>query len=70
MKNTTQICATVPNQVELDIIEIAERDNRTFSQTVSLLLQQAVKERNRKRNAKKVHIPDNAPDKCEKHIGG
>ena len=59
MKDNTQICATVPKSLSADISEIAERDNRTFSQTVALLLHSAVKERNRKRNAKNVHIPDN-----------
>jgi hypothetical protein len=51
-----QICATIPNELSESIFEIAKRDNRTFSQTVSLLLQQAVKERNRKRNAKSSNI--------------
>ena len=64
MKDNIQLCATVQKSLANQVAEIAVRDNRTFSQTVSLLLQQAVKERNRKRNAKKVHISDNPTDKC------
>lgn len=49
MKDNTQICATIPKGLISDINEIADRDNRTFSQTVCILLQRAVKESNRKR---------------------
>lgn len=49
MSNSTQICATVSNIIATEVLEIAKRDNRTFSQTVSLLLQRALHERNRKR---------------------
>jgi hypothetical protein len=62
MSSNTQICATVPQSMINDISEIAVRDNRTFSQTVALLLQQAVKERNRKRKNVKNNIPDNSAD--------
>lgn len=44
-----QVCATIPQDLVFEIEKLAKRDSRTFSQTVSLLLQQAVKERNRKR---------------------
>ena len=63
MSKNTQICATVPQSMINDISEIALRDNRTFSQTVALLLQQSVKERNRKRkNAKKDNTQHNPND--------
>ena len=51
--NMPQISATVTHQLINDVSEIAKRDNRTFSQTVSLLLQLAVKEKNRKRKVVK-----------------
>ena len=53
MSKNTQICATIPKDVSDSIIEISEKSNRSFSQTVSILLQQAVKEKMRKRNATK-----------------
>lgn len=52
-----QICATVSTDLINEISEIAERENRTFSQTVALLLHKAVKEKNRKRkNAKESSV--------------
>ena len=54
------------NEKDLELItsidELADRDGRSRSGMIVLLLQQAVKERTRKRNAKKVHIQDNATD--------
>lgn len=44
-----QICATVPEELNLQVLSISEKDKRTFSQTVALLLQKAINERNRKR---------------------
>jgi len=65
MSKNTQICATVPQSIINDISEIAARDNRTFSQTVALLLHQAVKEKNRKRkNAKNVQVSDHSTNPC------
>lgn len=52
------------NQKDLDLIstidELADKDDRSRSGMIVLLLQQAVKERLRKRNAKKVHFQDNS----------
>ena len=63
MDKKVQICATVPESLGNAVAEIAIRDNRTFSQTVALLLQQSVKERNRKRkNAKKDNTQHNPND--------
>ena len=52
MNKNIQVCATIPESLSNDIIRIADKDKRTFSQTVSLLLHQSVKERNRKKIAK------------------
>lgn len=61
MEKKIQICATVPQSLADSVEEISTRDNRTFSQTVALLLQQAVKERNRKRkDAKNIQVSDHS----------
>jgi hypothetical protein len=49
MKDTMQICATVHKDLRNSVQEIADRDNRSFSEMVSILLLQAVKERERQR---------------------
>ncbi len=46
--------------VEGEIEAIRQKENRTRSEMIDILLRQAVKERLRKRNAKKVHLPDNS----------
>lgn len=47
----------------IDIIdELANKSDRSRSGMIVLLLQQAVKEKTRKRNAKKLHIQNNTPD--------
>jgi len=46
--------------VEGEIEAIRQKENRTRSEMIDILLRQAVKERYRKRNAKKVYIQDNA----------
>ena len=46
--------------IEGEVEAIRQRENRTRSEMIDILLRQAVKERYRKRNAKKVHIQDNA----------
>ena len=56
------------NQKDLELItevdELADKENRSRSGMIVLLLQAAVKERLRKRNGKKLHIQDNSADKC------
>lgn len=47
-----QICATVPQELVPLIKAEAERDDRSFSQMVTILLQQAIKEKTRKRASK------------------
>lgn len=44
-----QLCATVSEDLNSQVLEIAGKDKRTFSQTVALLLEKAIYERNRKR---------------------
>ena len=43
---------------------MADREMRSFSEMIDILLRQAVKEKIRKRNGKKLHIQDNPTDKC------
>ena len=44
-----QIFASIPEETIEEIEEIAKKDGRTFSQTVKILLERAIKERNRKK---------------------
>ena len=48
--------------VEGEIEAIRQKENRTRSEMIDILLRQAVKERLRRRNAKKVHLQDNTTD--------
>ena len=50
--------------IEGEVEAIRQRENRTRSEMIDILLRRAVKEINRKRNGKKVHIPNNPTDKC------
>lgn len=47
-----QICATVPSDTVEQIKQLAERDNRSISQMISILLAVGVKEKTRKRGTK------------------
>lgn len=55
-----RISGYISDELYSEIEEIAEREQRKVTPMISLLLQSAVKEKNRKRNAKKVHIGYNA----------
>lgn len=55
-----RISGYISDELFLEIEEIAERENRKFTPMITLLLQLAVKEKNRKRNGKKVHISDHS----------
>ena len=57
-----RIWGYVPEELYNDIQEIADREFRKFNPMITLLLQLAVKEKNRKRNGKKVHTERNATD--------
>jgi len=48
--------------IEGEIEAIRQKENRTRSEMIDILLRQAVKERLRRRNAKKVHLQDNPTD--------
>lgn len=54
-----RISGYITDELFSEITEITERENRKFTPMISLLLQLAVKEKNRKRNGKKVSISDN-----------
>jgi hypothetical protein len=54
MKDTKiQLCASVDRGVFDEVVQIAERESRSVSQTVAILISQAVKERNRKKKSTK-----------------
>lgn len=48
--------------IEGEVEAIRQREDRTRSEMIDILLRQAVKERLRRRNAKKVHLQDNTTD--------
>ena len=54
-----QVCATISKELNDEVVELSQKENRTFSQMVSLLLQLAVKEKTRKRNGRKSSISNN-----------
>jgi len=64
MPQITFTCNTKDLGLITEVDELADKENRSRSGMIVLLLQAAVKERLRKRNGKKLHIQDNSPDKC------
>jgi CRISPR/Cas system-associated endonuclease/helicase Cas3 len=47
-----QVSATIPQELNDEIVDMAEKNDQTVSKMVAILLAQAVKERKRKRNGK------------------
>lgn len=67
MSKNIQICATVTEEINNEILDISSKSNRSFSQTVMILLQQAIKERNRKKKKhpkehEEIHSENNSTD--------
>lgn len=62
MSKNTQICVTISEELNLTILKIAAQDSRTLSQTVSLLLVKAIKEKTRKRAKKESSIQHHTTD--------
>lgn len=58
MVDTIQISATVPMELKASVKSEADRDSRTFSEMVGILLNQAIKERERSRAKSKKVKPD------------
>lgn len=54
-----RISGYISEELYNSIEEIAKRENRKFTPMIDLLLQLAVKEKNRKRNAKKISSKHN-----------
>lgn len=50
--------------IEGEVEAIRQKENRTRSEMIDILLHQAVKERNRKKNAKKVQVPNHSANEC------
>jgi hypothetical protein len=53
MKQNPQVSATITPELYSDIKDFAEKENRSISLMVAMLLQLAIKEKTRKRNGKK-----------------
>ncbi len=49
MPQHPQVSATITEELHQSIVEMADKENRSVSSMVLVLLQQAVKERNRKK---------------------
>lgn len=53
-----RISAVIDAGLYEEVIKIAELDNRSLNYTIILLLQKAIKEKNRKRSKNQVEITD------------
>lgn len=60
----------ITDDLNNEILEIAQREQRKPAAVISILLQQAVKERTRKRNNGKVHIQDYSEHPRQSDTGG
>jgi len=54
-----QVCASIPIELNDEIIKISQKESRTISQTITILLTKAVREKTRIRGKKQVRITDN-----------
>ena len=52
IKDTAQICTTVSADLFKEISELAEKENRKLAPMAAILLENAMKERKRKRSGK------------------
>lgn len=55
-----QVCASIPIALNDEILKISQKESRTISQTITILLSKAVKEKTRTRGKKQICITDNA----------
>lgn len=55
----TQVCASIPIELSEEITRIANKEARTISQTITILLTKAVKEKTRIRGKKQIRVADN-----------
>ena len=54
-----RISLLIPDELYIQILKVAQSDNRTFTYAATSLLQKALKEKNRKRGKKEVHFTHN-----------
>ena len=64
-----RISGYIPDDLYSEIEEIGKKENRKIAPMITLLLQLAVKEKTRKRNAKKVHISDHTTNSSPCNTG-
>jgi hypothetical protein len=62
MSDTFNFSLRMPEDLGNTIYEMAKKDKRPMNTTIILLLQQAVKEKTRKRDGKKDNIKRNTTD--------
>ena len=59
-----RITVDVSEETHLYLVSVKGLRGSSISFEANQLIEQSIKEKNRKKNAKKVHISDNATDKC------
>jgi hypothetical protein len=69
-KNMHRVWGYITDDLNNEILEIAQREQRKPAAVISILLQQAVKERTRKRSNGKVHIQNNTGHPRKSDTGG
>lgn len=70
MANTYNFSLRMPVELGEVVEELSKTERRPMNTTIVLLLEYALKEKSRKRNAKKTRIPDNSANPCEINTGG
>lgn len=54
-----KVSLLIPNELYIEILKVAQSDNRTFSYAAIALLQKGLKEKTRKRGKKEIHPAHN-----------
>ena len=60
MADTFNFSLRMPEELGNTIYDMAKAEKRPMNTVIVLLLEKALREKTRKRNAKKIHIQDNA----------
>jgi hypothetical protein len=68
-KDMHRVWGYISDELNNELLEIAEREQRKLANVISLLLQQAVKERTRKRNGRKNNIQDFSSNSHQSNAG-
>lgn len=61
-RKNPQLSTTIDSELHDEVIALAKKEDRSLSEMTAILIRQAVKERKRKRDAKKNHPQHNPAD--------